>query len=50
MMFKMRFCKLCESYTLSELHCKLQTISAHPHKFNPTDPYGDYRRKVKFGA
>ncbi|MFH1785780.1 MAG: nucleolar RNA-binding Nop10p family protein [Candidatus Micrarchaeota archaeon] len=46
----MRFCKVCESYTLTNEHCSLQTLSAHPANFNPNDPYGTYRRKVKFGA
>jgi len=49
-MFKMRFCTICNSYTLSEAHCDFQTISAHPANFNPNDPYGDYRRKAKFGG
>jgi rRNA maturation protein Nop10 len=48
-MKKMRFCNACQSYTLSEYHCE-QTVSAHPAKFNPNDPYGEYRRRSKFGG
>ncbi len=49
-MFRMRFCNNCMSYTLSESHCGTMTVSAHPARFNPNDPYGDYRRKARFGA
>jgi rRNA maturation protein Nop10 len=49
-MKKMRFCNVCQSYTLSEFHCENQTISAHPVKFNPNDPYGEYRRRSKLGG
>ncbi|NYZ74473.1 ribosome biogenesis protein [Candidatus Micrarchaeota archaeon] len=49
-MKKMRFCGVCQSYTLSGSHCGAQTLSAHPARFNPNDPYGDYRRRVKFGG
>lgn len=49
-MMKMRFCNLCQTYTLSELHCETQTISAHPMRFNPNDWYGEYRRRAKFGS
>lgn len=49
-MKKMRFCNSCQSYTLSETHCSNQTISAHPAKFNPNDPYGTYRRRYRFGG
>ena len=49
-MKKMRFCNSCQSYTLSDVHCQNQTRSAHPAKFNPNDPYGDYRRKSRFGG
>jgi H/ACA ribonucleoprotein complex subunit 3 len=50
MMFKMRFCHGCQSYTLEELHCGNPTVSAHPAGFNPNDKYGDYRRRIKFGS
>ncbi len=46
-MKKMRRCAVCEAYTLSEVHCDEKTASAHPPIFNPTDPYGKYRRKMK---
>jgi rRNA maturation protein Nop10 len=49
-MMRMRFCTVCQSYTLSGSHCGSQTLSAHPAKFNPNDPYGDYRRKARFGG
>ena len=49
-MKKMRFCRLCEGYTISEKHCNETTVSAHPAKFNPNDPHGDYRRRAKFGG
>lgn len=49
-MFRMRFCGVCNSYTLSESHCGSMTKSAHPARFNPNDPYGKYRRKASFGA
>ncbi|MEM3075936.1 MAG: RNA-protein complex protein Nop10 [Candidatus Bilamarchaeaceae archaeon] len=40
-------CALCGAYTLSDLHCGSRTVSAHPPLFNPTDPYGKYRRAFK---
>lgn len=49
-MHKMRFCTVCQSYTISELHCGNSTSSAHPAAFNPNDWYGDYRRRARFGA
>jgi len=49
-MKKMRFCGLCQSYTLSGSHCGAQTVSAHPVRFNPNDPYGGYRRTMRFGS
>jgi len=48
-MKKMRVCGKCRSYTLSETHCGAMAASAHPARFNPEDPYGDYRRKAKSG-
>lgn len=47
---KMRFCNVCQSYTLDGSHCGRDTISAHPARFNPNDWYGEYRRRGKFGA
>jgi|WetSurMetagenome_2_1015567.scaffolds.fasta_scaffold46586_3 H/ACA ribonucleoprotein complex subunit 3 len=49
-MFRMRFCSVCQSYTLQESHCGTQTASAHPARFNPNDPYGGYRRTARFGV
>ncbi|MBN1170213.1 ribosome biogenesis protein [Candidatus Micrarchaeota archaeon] len=46
-MKKMRFCDVCRSYTLSDLHCKKFTASAHPVRFNPNDKYAKYRRMGK---
>jgi len=43
---KMRRCVVCMAYTLSLSHCGKQSVSAHPHRFNPNDPYGDYRRRA----
>ncbi|MBD3210787.1 ribosome biogenesis protein [Candidatus Micrarchaeota archaeon] len=49
-MKKMRFCESCSSYTLLSEHCGKLTISAHPPKFKPADPYGKYRRRLKYGV
>ncbi len=49
-MLRMRFCEVCSSYTLLETHCGGLTRSAHPARFNPNDPYGEYRRRAKFGS
>ncbi len=49
-MKKMRFCGVCQSYTLYETHCGGPTRSAHPGRFNPNDPYAKYRRKARFGS
>ncbi len=46
-MKKMRKCVSCSEYTLKEEHCGAASISAHPPKFNPNDPYAKYRRKEK---
>ncbi len=46
-MKKMKFCAVCNEYTLEKVHCERMTISAHPAPFNPNDPLGDYRRKHK---
>ncbi len=46
---KMRYCKKCRSYTLEERcrKCGAETITPHPPRFSPQDPYGKYRRKLK---
>jgi len=49
-MKRMRFCNVCQSYTLAVEHCGDPTISAHPMRFNPNDWYGDIRRKIRFGS
>jgi H/ACA ribonucleoprotein complex subunit 3 len=46
-MKRMRICRKCGSYTLAELHCGAMSESAHPARFNPNDPYGEYRRRAK---
>ena len=47
---KMRRCVLCNAYMLSASHCGAATISAHPARFNPDDPFGDYRRRARYGT
>lgn len=49
-MKKIFICPSCGKYTLSEVHCGVKTVSAHPPPFNPNDPYGVYRRKSKRGS
>lgn len=46
---KMKKCKKCGVYTLREEcpNCGQETVSPHPPKFSPEDPYGKYRRKLK---
>ena len=46
---KLKKCKSCGMYTLKETcpSCGGQTISPHPPKFSPLDPYGKYRRMLK---
>ncbi len=46
---KMRYCKKCRIYTLEEKckRCGEATVSPHPPKFSPEDPYGEYRRRLK---
>ncbi|MEA1904506.1 MAG: RNA-protein complex protein Nop10 [Candidatus Hadarchaeota archaeon] len=45
----MRKCSDCGRYTLKEkcTSCGGKTISPHPPKFSPQDPYGKYRRRLK---
>jgi len=40
---RMRRCKVCGAYTLSERHCGVETAPAHPLKFSPQDKYARYR-------
>lgn len=45
----MKYCRNCKIYTLKDncKRCGSKTISPHPAKFSPQDPYGGYRRKLK---
>ena len=48
-MNRLRVCKKCRVYTLKET-CRLcgePTVSPHPPRFSPQDPYGEYRRRLK---
>ncbi|MCS7132069.1 MAG: RNA-protein complex protein Nop10 [Hadesarchaea archaeon] len=49
MILRMKKCKNCGRYTLKDLcpNCGGKTISPHPPKFSPQDPYGKYRRLLK---
>jgi len=40
-------CPNCNSYTLKEQHCDVETVSVRPPKFSFPDRYGEYRRKTK---
>jgi H/ACA ribonucleoprotein complex subunit 3 len=46
---RIRKCTEDYSYTLSTLCpvCGNPTVSAHPARFSPEDPYGKYRRLAK---
>lgn len=48
-MNRLKVCKKCRVYTLKDI-CKVcgeTTVSPHPPRFSPQDPYGEYRRKLK---
>jgi len=49
MRFKIKKCPRCGKYTLKETCplCGEKTKLAHPPKFSPEDPYGEYRRRLK---
>ncbi|NPA47754.1 MAG: RNA-protein complex protein Nop10 [Thermococci archaeon] len=49
MRFRIRKCPSCGRYTLKETCpvCGSKTKVAHPARFSPEDPYGEYRRKLK---
>ncbi|MEM2963494.1 MAG: nucleolar RNA-binding Nop10p family protein [Candidatus Anstonellales archaeon] len=49
-MKKLRKCNVCHTYTLSDVHCGLQTRYGHPPPFKITDRWARYRRKEKFGV
>lgn len=46
---RMKKCKSCGVYTLKDQcpSCSGQTVSPHPPRFSPQDPYGKYRRMLK---
>ncbi|MEW6748790.1 MAG: nucleolar RNA-binding Nop10p family protein [Candidatus Micrarchaeota archaeon] len=46
-MKRMRRCEACGSYTLLGSHCSRPTVSAHPARFNPNDPFARQRRESK---
>jgi len=47
---KIRRCEACGEYTLKEVcaKCGSVTKSPMPPRFSPKDPYGKYRRMVKY--
>jgi len=47
--FRIRKCPSCGRYTLREVCpvCGSETKVAHPARFSPEDPYGEYRRRLK---
>lgn len=49
MRFRIRKCPECGRYTLKETCpvCGANTRVAHPPRFSPEDPYGEYRRRLK---
>ncbi|ALV62227.1 Ribosome biogenesis protein Nop10 [Thermococcus sp. 2319x1] len=49
MRFRIKKCQKCGRYTLKDICpvCGEKTKSAHPPKFSPEDPYGEYRRRLK---
>ncbi|KUH33746.1 RNA-protein complex protein Nop10 [Thermococcus indicus] len=49
MHFRIRKCPGCGRYTLKEICpvCGEKTKVAHPPRFSPEDPYGEYRRRLK---
>lgn len=40
-------CGECNSYTMKEEHCGVETETSRPPKFSYPDNYGEYRRKTK---
>ena len=42
-------CSKCRQYTMQGKcpKCGIETENPKPAKYNPDDPYGDYRRKAK---
>ncbi|RJS72129.1 RNA-protein complex protein Nop10 [Methanophagales archaeon] len=50
-MSKIRKCEACGEYTLKEVceRCGRRTKETTPPRFSPKDPYGKYRRMMKYG-
>ncbi|NOR77985.1 MAG: RNA-protein complex protein Nop10 [Methanophagales archaeon] len=48
---KLRKCGVCGEYTLNEVcaRCGRRTMNPMPPRFSPKDPYGKYRRMMKYG-
>ncbi|WP_010478770.1 RNA-protein complex protein Nop10 [Thermococcus zilligii] len=46
---RIKKCPKCGRYTLKETCpvCGEKTRVAHPPRFSPEDPYGEYRRRLK---
>ncbi len=40
-----RKCAVCGRYTLKKVHCGQPTVTPHPSKYSPLDPYARFRRK-----
>jgi H/ACA ribonucleoprotein complex subunit 3 len=51
MQSKLRKCEVCGEYTLKEIceRCGRKTMNPNPPRFSPKDPYGKYRRMMKYG-
>ncbi len=45
-------CTNCKVYTLSDkcLKCGKETVSAHPHRYSPTNKYVKYRVLMKYSS
>ena len=48
-MAKIKKCPKCEQYTIKSTcpKCKVDTENPEPAKFNPSDKYGEYRRRAR---
>ncbi|MCD6522393.1 MAG: ribosome biogenesis protein [Candidatus Diapherotrites archaeon] len=46
-MKRLRYCDVCNSYTMKEIHCNKPTRSAYPAKFSPEDKWAKYRKKAR---
>jgi H/ACA ribonucleoprotein complex subunit 3 len=47
----LRKCEVCGEYTFKEVceRCGRKTMNPNPPRFSPKDPYGKYRRMMKYG-